>query len=243
MLWTKLGDAGLPLRIPTRRSTLGLLVSAMIGTALLGATAAHASDVPAGGRTYVVQRGDTLWSISRRTGVSVDTLAQRNGIADPRRLRPGQRLAIDPPPAGPPPDPVNGVAATTLLVAAAHEYGLNPNLVLAVSYWESGWNQVVISVDGAVGMMQVMPLTAAWAGPALLGRQADVYRASDNARLGAALLRRYLDEFDDPKLALAAYYQGETGTREHGIYPTSQRYVDGIWALRNLFQAGRGAGG
>jgi soluble lytic murein transglycosylase-like protein len=84
--------------------------------------------------------------------------------------------------------------------------------------------------------MQIMPATAQWAGPALLGRPVDIHSAPDNARLGAALLRRYLDEFHDPKLALAAYYQGETGTRKHGIYPSSRGYVDGIWALRNRFQ-------
>ena len=67
---------------------------------------------------------------------------------------------------------------------------------------------------------------------------ADILQASDNARLGTALLRRYLQEFSDPKLALAAYYQGERGTRDHGVYPTSRRYVDGIWSLRNLLHAG-----
>jgi hypothetical protein len=39
---------------------------------------------------------------------------------------------------------------------------------------------------------------------------------------------------------LAAYYQGEGGTRKNGIYPSSERYVDGIWALRNRLQAENG---
>ncbi|TMD15761.1 MAG: lytic transglycosylase domain-containing protein [Chloroflexi bacterium] len=59
----------------------------------------------------------------------------------------------------------------------------------------------------------------------------------DNAELGAALLRSYLTQLRDPKLALAAYYQGLTGVRRYGIYPSSRPYVDGIWRLRNRFQA------
>jgi len=139
----------------------------------------------------------------------------------------------------PPPPPVSGAAARQVLQDAARELGVNPRFVLAVSLWESGFNQAEVSRDGAVGLMQILPATAAWAGPALLGRPVDVHVARDNARLGAALLRRYLDEFGDPRLALAAYYQGERGTRENGIYPSSRSYVDGIWALRNLLQAGR----
>ncbi|HEY7201673.1 MAG TPA: transglycosylase SLT domain-containing protein [Candidatus Dormibacteraeota bacterium] len=188
---------------------------------------------------YDVQPGDTLWSISARTGVPISRIVQDNGLPDPDHIVPGQHLVVgDPAPAGQrQPEAVRGIAARRLLVAAAHEFGVNPNLVLAVSWWESGYDQTQVSKDGAVGLMQVMPDTARWAGPALLGRRADILLASDNARLGAALLRRYLDEFDDPKLALAAYYQGEQGTRQYGIYPDSQRYVDGIWALRNQFQA------
>ena len=112
----------------------------------------------------------------------------------------------------------------------------NPNLILAVAYWESGDDQTQVSSAGAIGLMQVMPATAQWAGPALLGRPVDIRVARDNARLGTALLRRYLDEFGDPRLALAAYYQGERATQLHGVYPSSRQYVDGIWALRNRLQ-------
>ncbi len=125
-------------------------------------------------------------------------------------------------------------------MAAAREFRVDPNLVLAVALWESGQNQAEVSKDGAVGLMQVMPSTAQWAGPALLGRGADISLAPDNARLGAALLGRYVSEFHDPKLALAAYYQGERGTRERGVYPSSRGYVDGIWALRARLQAENG---
>ena len=125
-----------------------------------------------------------------------------------------------------------------ILTAAARRHGLRPSFVLAVSYWESGWNQSLVSSTGAVGLMQVSPATAEWAGPALLHRRVNLRDPRDNADIGAALLRSYLDQFDDPKLALAAYYQGAAATRRDGIYPGSRTYVDGIWALRNQFESG-----
>ncbi len=127
--------------------------------------------------------------------------------------------------------------ARAILIRAARHHGLNPNFVLAVSYWESGWNQAARSYTGAVGLMQVEPYTAAWAGPALLHRRVNLNNPVDNAELGAALLRSYLDRLRDPKLALAAYYQGLSGVLRHGIYPSSRTYVNGIWRLRNRFQA------
>jgi soluble lytic murein transglycosylase-like protein len=133
--------------------------------------------------------------------------------------------------------PLTAIQARAILIRAARHHGLNPNFVLAVSYWESGWKQGARSRTGAVGLMQVEPYTAVWAGPALLHRRVNLNNPVDNAELGAALLRTYLDQLHDPKLALAAYYQGLTGVRRHGIYPSSRSYVNGIWRLRNRFQA------
>ncbi len=185
---------------------------------------------PASAVAYTVRPGDTLWTIGQRFGVSVAELAQLNGISDPRHLLPGQVLHLS---AQRVPEAVSGAAARKLLVQAADQEGVDPNLVLAVSLWESGYNISMISRDGAIGLMQILPSTAAWAGPALLGRPVDIYLAWDNALLGAALLRHYLDDFNgDARLALAAYYQGEAATRQYGIYPSSRNYVDGILALR-----------
>jgi soluble lytic murein transglycosylase-like protein len=126
--------------------------------------------------------------------------------------------------------------ARGIVIRAARHHHLNPNFVLAVSYWESGWNQLARSRTGAVGLMQVEPDTAASAGPALLHRRVNLNNPVDNAELGAALLRSYLDQLHDPKLALAAYYQGLSAVRRHGIYASSRSYVDGIWKVRNQFQ-------
>jgi soluble lytic murein transglycosylase-like protein len=139
--------------------------------------------------------------------------------------------------AAPAPAPLTAAHARAILIRAARHHNLNPNFVLAVSYWESGWKQAAHSGTGAIGLMQVEPYTAVWAGPALLHRGVDLNNPVDNAELGAALLRSYLDQLHDPKLVLAAYYQGLTGVLRHGIYPSSRTYVDGIWKIRNQFQA------
>jgi len=46
------------------------------------------------GATHTVVRGDTLWSVSRREGVSVQQLANANGLQANAVLREGQKLTI-----------------------------------------------------------------------------------------------------------------------------------------------------
>lgn len=185
--------------------------------------------------TYTVQQGDSVWSIAHNLGIKVSQVLNLNPLSDPDFIRPGDQLVVPAPPA---PARLSPAQARQMLTDAAIRHNLNPAFVLAVAYWESGFNQTVISKDGAIGWMQILPATADWAGPSLLGRQVDLHNPYDNADLGAALLYDYLNEFNDPKLALAAYYQGAHATAKDGIYQSSQNYVNGIWALRNRFNSG-----
>jgi murein DD-endopeptidase MepM/ murein hydrolase activator NlpD len=59
-------------------------------------TAPRAPSPPTGdaGGFVTVESGDSLYAISRRTGVSVSELKRINNIEDVRRLRPGMRLAL-----------------------------------------------------------------------------------------------------------------------------------------------------
>jgi LysM repeat protein len=63
--------------------------------------------------TYTVQRGDTLYSIARRYGSTVEAIASANGIANPNLIRVGQRLTI-PTSGSPAPPPPSG--GTTYVV-------------------------------------------------------------------------------------------------------------------------------
>jgi LysM repeat protein len=53
--------------------------------------------------TYVIARGDTLFSIARRAGSTVDELAAGNCLADPTKISAGQTLRLPRPIAAPPP--------------------------------------------------------------------------------------------------------------------------------------------
>lgn len=68
------------------------LVSGCAGTGIF-APITSLSDRGVDG-TYRVQPGDTLSSISRETGISVDQLAALNNISNPSMIRVGQRLRL-----------------------------------------------------------------------------------------------------------------------------------------------------
>ncbi len=57
-----------------------------------------------GQRVYVVRPGDSLWTISRRFGVSIDDILAANDLANPNLIYPGQELII-PGPGQPGPEP------------------------------------------------------------------------------------------------------------------------------------------
>lgn len=92
-------------------------------------------------------------------------------------------------------------------------YRVPLDLVMAIIDEESGWNPYVISEKGAVGLMQLMPQTAARFGVR------DRFRPDENIRGGVAYLAWLNREFGgDLRLVTAAYYVGEG--------PISRRKLD-----------------
>lgn len=49
---------------------------------------------PAGQRTHVVAKGDTVFNIARRFGISAEEIAKANGLDSNFRIRPGQQLKL-----------------------------------------------------------------------------------------------------------------------------------------------------
>ena len=146
---------------------------------------------------------------------------------------------IEDTPAPPSSAPAAGSSVHEILTAAAVKEGVDPNLLLAVSYWESSWKQESVSSEGAVGLLQVMPKTAATAGPNLLGRAVDIHDPYDNALIGAALLKDLLNKYG-PRTALAAYYQGEPALFSGRYAYDTWHYADGILFLASQIAAGQG---
>ena len=113
-----------------------------------------------------------------------------------------------------------------LIAEAAAQYRLDGLLLAAVVEAESGYDPRAVSPRGALGLMQLMPSTAAHYG----ATEAADPRA--NVRAGARYLRDLLRRFDDDlELALAAYNAGPAAVARYGGVPPfreTTRYVDRV---------------
>jgi murein DD-endopeptidase MepM/ murein hydrolase activator NlpD len=82
------------------RSTLALrlrtsiFICLLLGVAVLSVAPTPPAHAQTNGPTYVVQAGDTLFSIARSFGVTVEALQTANNITDPSLLSVGQTLVI-----------------------------------------------------------------------------------------------------------------------------------------------------
>ena len=204
-------------------------------------------------RVHVVVRGENLTRIAKRYGVTVAAIVQANRIANPSRIFAGQRFTIpgSPAPAAAPRPAAPAPAAMSPSMAAlvakrdgirrviaeeANRYRVPVAFALAVAWQESGWQQGVVSHAGAVGVMQLMPATAAWVGEAMLGTRVDIRDTRQNVRAGVRLLAHYLARYDGNRdLVLAAYYQGQTAADRHGVYKVSRSYVASVKLLERIF--------
>ncbi|MEW6182661.1 MAG: lytic transglycosylase domain-containing protein [Bacillota bacterium] len=98
----------------------------------------------------------------------------------------------------------------------AAENGLNPLLVTAIVKVESGFRHDAVSPRGAVGLMQLMPETAAWVA-SKQGRTFSNDQLLDpekNVCFGTWYLAFLNREFNDTIPALAAYNAGRGNVRK-----------------------------
>lgn len=119
------------------------------------------------------------------------------------------------------------------LEGLVREHNVPADLVRAMVAAESGGNYRAVSAAGAIGLMQLMPATAAALG-------VDPWQPRENLRGGVAYLAELLREYDgDVRLALIAYNAGpqhanrvKAGTAV--AYRETRRYLDAIAAQYSL---------
>jgi LysM repeat protein len=168
--------------------------------------------------------------------VSMSTNSSSSSAATSQPVgAPAEGTPIDPPY----PTPERVTASEVGSVAAAN--GVPPSLAAAIAWQESGFNNDLVSSADARGVMQILPGTWEWiqhsldtGGPPLAPAS-----AADNVRGGVLLLHSLLNSTGgDSAMAAAGYYQGLPSVLQHGVYPSTQNYVNNILALEHQFGGG-----
>lgn len=116
--------------------------------------------------------------------------------------------------------------------------GVSAELVRGVIQQESNFNPRARSSKGAMGLMQLMPATAAELGVL------NPFSAMENIRGGIKYLRRLLNRYDNNEtLALAAYNAGPGAVDRYGSqvppYRETQDYVKRILGSRQVATAAK----
>ena len=121
-----------------------------------------------------------------------------------------------------------------IIQRAALRYDIDPALVKAIIIAESDYNPNAISVKGAKGLMQLMPVTASFLGVD------DVFNPEQNIHAGVRHFKFLLKQFDgDVKLALAAYNAGSRHVKRYNAVPPfkeTKRYLKKVFRYYELYK-------
>jgi hypothetical protein len=122
---------------------------------------------------------------------------------------------------------------------AAEAHGVSPELIAIQMIIESGGDPSATSSMGAVGLMQVMPATAAEIAQRRGIRDYDLRDPATNIDFGAWYLAQQWRAFGSPGLSAAAYNGGpgmvldwQAGRGMVAESARARRFVDGMWRER-----------
>lgn len=238
---------GVPLNVLAEQNHIVNVDFIYAGEALTVPGQAPPAGPPARG-THTITVGESLTSIAAMQRTTVQQLIAANpDIVNPNLIFVGESLNL---PSGTTTSTMTASTTTTttsvsftasssadvptLLTRYAQAYGLDPVLVQALAWQESGWRQGVVSSAGAVGVMQILPSTADWLATDVVGRPLDVSgNVNDNIEAGVAFLRYLIDNTGSVQLGVAAYYQGPGSLATIGMLAETQQYVSNIMAIRS----------
>jgi len=123
---------------------------------------------------------------------------------------------------------------SSIIKNAADKHKIDPALIKAIIFVESGYDPMATSKKGAVGLMQIMPDTFA-----SLSTE-DMYNPVHNINAGVEYLKFLLNQFDgDLELAIAAYNAGSSKVREYrGIppYESTKNFVKEVFEYYKFYQ-------
>ncbi|MDE3179249.1 MAG: lytic transglycosylase domain-containing protein [Acidobacteriota bacterium] len=121
-----------------------------------------------------------------------------------------------------------------LVQKSASRNNVDPKLVDAVIGVESGWDPRAVSSKGALGLMQLIPATAARFGVE------DPFDPRENIRGGVTYLRYLLGLFKGSvPLSLAAYNAGEHRVERAGGIPAIPETVNYVRRVTSLYRTSR----
>jgi soluble lytic murein transglycosylase-like protein len=160
----------------------------------------------------------------RARRLQVDGVAGPHTMAALARGRPALRPSVG--------GGAHPVGVRALLAHWARVYSVDPGLVRAVAWMESGYHPGLVSSSGARGVMQVLPSTKEYVETVLLGRRVP-WTVSGGIHVGVVYLRQLLREFNgNERLALAGWYQGPASVRRNGLTRGTRAFVADVLALR-----------
>jgi soluble lytic murein transglycosylase-like protein len=122
-------------------------------------------------------------------------------------------------------EPLPAAQLDSLIEGAAKQQDLQPELLRSMVNQESGARPCAVSPKGAMGLMQLMPATAAQLGVK------DPFDPQENLNAGAWFVKQLLTTYNDLPLALGAYNAGPARVNAiDGIpaIPETQNYIQKI---------------
>jgi soluble lytic murein transglycosylase-like protein len=196
---------------------------------------------PQGGR--LVNPGETLSGIAAENGLSTAALAAANGLAADAHVIAGTRLKVPQTPTASvaprtssgPPVATGGRLTASQISSIAAQNGAPAALATAIAWQESGFNNNMVSIASARGIMQVMPSSWDYVQQYLTSDKLDPTSPTDNVRAGSLLLKQLLKSTGDSATAVAAYYQGLGSVRRIGQLPETRQYVANVMSLASRF--------